>query len=214
MIRRKTWGMVAAGLVLLLSACGGGGGTVPGDGMPAMQAHAEADPPVRAVKQQPRDTREVTGDGFTLHAPSVFQRRDTTDSPRAGLVLERPSSSGSLPARLVVVRDAHAKNDVVEQAYAAEVTMRTTKGVTDVLRSDVVWPGARRAVLLQWTQDVPVGEGTSGETASGRTTRARFWQLNTQGEGDLIYAVVAVAPVDDFEASGVGEVLRTFRMQG
>jgi hypothetical protein len=193
-------------MLSLLTACGGGGGTVPGDDLPAMQAHDQAEPPVEPVRAAARDTREVSGEGFTVRAPSVFQRRDGGNGARAKLVLERPSSSGSLPSRVVVLREAHPKNDVVEQAYAAEVTMRTTKGVTDLLRSDVTWPGAQRAVLLQWTQDVAAKKGSSAGP-----TRARFWQLNLQVRDDLILVAVAVAPVKDFDASGVGDVLRTLR---
>lgn len=209
MIRWTRSAAAAAAVALLLGGCGNGGQTVPGDALPAMKAHDEAQPPVLPVDGPPRDTRQIAGNGYTLHAPSAFQRRDNSRTPRADLVLERPSSSPSVPSRVVVLREPHPDNDVVEQAYAAEVTMRTTKGVTDVLRSDVTWPGTRRAVLLQWTQDLPAPQGSSGGT-----TRARFWQLNTQVDDDLIVAVVAVSPVADFESSGVGTVLRTFRPKG
>jgi hypothetical protein len=193
----------------LLAACGGEGGTVPGDDLPAMRAHDQPRPAVEPARLPARDTREVVGQGFTLHAPSVFQRRGNAGGGSARLVLERPSSSASLPARVVVLREPHPKNDVVEQAYAAEVTMRTTKGVSDLLRSDATWPGARRAVLLQWTQDVAAPKGSSGGP-----TRARFWQLNLQVRADLILVGVAVAPVDDFDASGVGDVLRSLHPDG
>ena len=94
--------------------------------------------------------------------------------------------------------------DVVEQSYVLEATKRTLGQAADVSRSDVVWPKASRAVLVQWTENVP--------TSAGRTVPTRYWQLNAQVNKKLILIVVGFAPAAEFDASRVGDVVRTFRI--
>ena len=95
---------------------------------------------------------------------------------------------------------------MVEQSYAIEVSKRTLNGATDISRGEVEWPGAQHAVLIQWTQDVPVGQGEVVPT--------RYVQLNVQVDPKLILAVVALAPVADLEASAIRAVVSTFRPDG
>ena len=112
----------------------------------------------------------------------------------------------ALPATVAVVRDVDPVSDVEEQSYAIEVSKRALEGVTDLSRGDLEWPGAQRAVLVQWTQDVPVGQG--------KVVPTRYVQLNVQVKPGLILAVVALAPAADVESSAIRSVVSTFRPDG
>ncbi len=195
---------LAAAVVLALGGCSSAPSTtVPGDQNPALAASASAGPDLRALSEAPRGYRVVEGKGFTIAAPSAFQQSQTTSSTgEPTVVLRRPSSVSALPSSVVVLRDPRAKQDVVEQSYALDLAKRTAAKATDVERLDVVWPGARRAVLVRWTENVPVGGGI--------TVPARYLQLNAQITDTLVIVVVALAPVADLDTSAVATVLRTF----
>lgn len=120
-------------------------------------------------------------------------------------MLRRPSSVSELPVSVAVLREPDPKEDVVAQAYALEVVKRTTAKATDIVRADVTWPGAQRAVLVRWTENVPVG--------GGRLVPTRYVQLCIQVSTSLNLVVVALAPAADADSSGALTVLRTFRPQ-
>jgi hypothetical protein len=190
-------------LVLTLGACSSPPNTVPSDEKPAFKAGGTPVPAVSALLDPPRDYRVVQGTGFSIQAPSTFQQQVTKSSNgEPMLVLRRPSSVLALPSSVVVLRDVNPKQDVVEQAYAVEVSKRGL-GATDIVRSDLTWPGARRTVLVQWTQQVQTGGGT--------TVPTRYSQLSAQIDDGLIVVVVALAPAADLKTSAVETVLRTFR---
>lgn len=177
---------------------------VPGDANPGLRATASAGPSTGPLDPAPRDYRVVDGEGFTIRAPAAFQASTTRSrNGQPALSLRRPSSIAELPSSVVVLRDPKATSDVVEQSYALEVSKRTLAGATDVQRIDVVWPGTTRAVLVRWTEQVPIG--------SGRTVPTRYTQLNAQLGGSSIMVVVALSPVADADTSVVENVLRTFR---
>jgi hypothetical protein len=206
MIRRMV-AVVAVVALLTMTACGAGRPDVPSDSNPAFKATASAGPSLLPLSPAPRDYRPLTGEGFTIQAPSAFQgatQKASNGEPM--LLLRRPSSVDALPASVAVLREPNPKHDVVEQSYALEVAKRTAAKATDVLRSDVDWPGARRAVLVQWTENVPIGQG--------RSVATRYIQLNAQVSSTLILSVVAFSPVADGDTSAVQTVLRTFRPSG
>ena len=190
-------------LVLALTACSSPPHSVPSDDKPAFKAGGIPAPAVSALQNAPRDYRVVQGTGFTLQAPSAFQQQVTESSNgEPMLVLRRPSSVLALPSSVVVLRDVNPKQDVVEQTYALEVSKRAL-GATAVSRSDLTWPGARRTVLVQWTEQVRTGGGAAVAT--------RYSQLSAQIDDGLIVVVVVLAPEADLKTSAVETVLQTFR---
>lgn len=124
---------------------------------------------------------------------------------RAGGLLRRASQEPALPIQVAVLREPEPAQDPIEQSYALETAMRTVDGATDITRSEVAWPDAERAVLVQWTQGVPTGAGESVAT--------RYWQLNAQVSGTPILVVVGFAPVAEFDRCEVDDIVRTFRIR-
>ena len=193
--------------VLAIAGCGGGRGSSPADDRSVMEPTGRPSPPIRPLPDGPRDARTVTGTGFSLRAGSQFQQQDRTSSNgEPMLVLEHPSAVPEVPARVAVLREPEPRADVVEQSYALEVAKRSLDAATDITRSPLTWPGARRSVLVQWTQPRP--------TSGGDSVLVRYWQLNAQLEGGLILAVVGYAPRAEFDTSGVPAVVQSLRLGG
>lgn len=164
-------------------------------------------PAVRPRPDGPADSRTVQGQGFSLRADSSFQQQDrTARNGQPLLLLEHASGVPEIPARVAVLREAEARQGVVEQSYALEVTKRSLHGATDITRSSLTWPGVRRTVLVQWTEPRP--------TAEGRSVPVRYWQLNAQVSSRLILVVVGYAPAAEFDTSGIAEVVQSFRTSG
>ena len=203
-MRTPRWAPAAvAGLGLLLTGCV----STPSSEQLRQQAMQPAGTPSPAANpiSDPRDTREVEGKGFRLAADSAFQRLDlTSKNGEPMLVLRRASQVPALPVQIAVLREPDPKQDVVEQSYSLEVSKRTLGESTDISRSDLVWPGVERAVLVQWTQNVP--------TTASESVSTRYWQLSTQVTDKLILVVVGFAPAAEFDAARVGDIVRTFRI--
>jgi hypothetical protein len=198
---------VVAGLSVALgtSACA----TTPN---PAEQQRAAMQPvgtpsPAVGPIADPRGSRRVVGEGFRLAVDASFQQSDhKSKNGEPMLVLSRASKVPELPIQVAVLREPDPVQDVVEQSYTLEMTKRTLGESSDVSRSDVVWPDALRSVLVQWTENVP--------TTAGASVSTRYWQLNTQVNKKLILVVVGFAPAAEFDESAVGDVVRTFRVDG
>ena len=107
-------------------------------------------------------------------------------------------AAGSQPPLVAVVTDAKPRADAIEQSKTLEITTELDPKVK-VTRSELEWPGAERAILLQWTAP---RQGATG----GLTT----WQLMVQVDSGLILNAVAIAPEADFASLGLAEVLSTF----
>ena len=161
---------------------------------------------VQPVLDAPRDSRQV-GDGetFSVFAPAEFQQ-----SERAGpggvsmLVLQGPADDPGSVVEVVAFSDPEAATPVAEQMAALAVTLVDVRGATDVRRESVKWPGTTDAVLVRWTEETA--------TASGSVTQT-FAQLTVETEDGRSATVIAVAPVSDFESSGVFDVLRSLSVE-
>lgn len=200
--------LVVVALCAVLSTATAGCSAPPESTAPEqMRATAKPSPALAPADAPPKDFRTLSGKGYTVSAPSAYQATTTTSrNGQPSLLLKRPSSVTALPATVAVIRDVDPVSDVVEQSYAIEVSKRALDGVSEMSRSEVAWPGAQRAVLLQWTQDVAVGAGTLVPT--------RYVQLNVQITEALILAVVALVPVVDVERSAIRSVVATLRPDG
>ena len=163
-----------------------------------------APPEFGPLSEQPRDTRLVEGDGFSLFAPAQFQqstRPGPGDVPM--VVLGTPSQEAGGVVEVVAFREADAAAGVQEQMAALAASKTDLGGVTDLRREVVEWPGAADAVLVRWSEPTNTAEGAITQT---------FAQLAVEvGDGSLV-TVVAVAPEEEFDAAGVFGVLRTLNV--
>lgn len=190
--------------VILLASCSGGKDDGPSDdgsvGPKPGSTPAQALRPLRP----PPGFSEIKGRGFTLFAPAPFTPEQRTSSN--GEPLLRLNTPGGGDNQFVaVVRDMNPRADASDQSTVLEGNRRDVDRATDVSREEIEWPGARRAFLVAWTVQKRLTASDSS-TVSVRTV-----QLITQVDDNLILAVLAVSPLESFDQSQVGNVLRTFR---
>jgi hypothetical protein len=144
------------------------------------------------------DAREVAGDGWTIQVPAKFEEQTVPGAEGTTTYRWIAPAAGSQPPLVAVVTDAKPRADAIEQSKTLEITTELDPKVK-VTRSELDWPGAQRAILLQWTQPQ---QGTTG----GLTT----WQLMVQVNSGLILNALAIAPDADFASLRLAEVLSTF----
>ena len=217
MTRRLLAGLAVATLLAGCSSGDSDGGTQRAGDQQAPRPDAGRDAAGRDASAQapdglgpidpPAGFTMVTGQGFTVFAPETFtteQRRSSNGEPM--LVLTGPGpATGDDQAMVGVVREVNPSAGALEQSDTLESAKRLVDQATDVRRTVVAWPGAREAVLVEWT----VQERMAGPAP--RMQAVRTVQLFADVDDRLGLTVVAVAPADSFEASQVLTVLRTFR---
>lgn len=194
--------LVVALLAVLLSGCVGGSApsqeqVVDEEVRPTASAPAELGP----LAEQPRDTREVSGDGFTLFAPASF-RQSTRPGPQdvPMLVLGGTAQEPGGVVEVIAFREVDAQSGAREQMAAMAVGKTDLGGVTDLVREDVEWPGTTEAVLVRWSEPTTTAAGA---------IRQRFAQLTVELQDGALVTVVAVAPDAEFDDAGVLDVLRS-----
>lgn len=174
------------------------------DDRPAGDSFAAPPSPVpeefTPLTEPPRDTREVVFSGYSLWSPSEFQQTDRQGPDGVQMVvLGKPANRSGGVCEVVAFVEQDAESTAAEQMYGLAGS-KDLAGATAISRESVEWPGAESAVLVRWT------ERTSGP--QGEITQ-RFAQLAVQASSDVIVSVVAVAPEEEFDESGVVDVLRT-----
>lgn len=193
---------------VLLTGCGlvggdPGGSVTPSNdfAVPESQAPEELGP----ITEQPRDTREVAGDGFTLFAPSEFQQSDRKGpGDVAMIVLGKTANRSGGVVEVVVFTEAQPEAGAQEQMYGL-AGAKEIAGAQDIRREAVEWPEAKAAVLVRWTERTAGPQGELTQT---------FAQLAVERENGSIVTAIAVAPADEFDDSGAMEVLRTLTLDG
>ncbi len=154
----------------------------------------------------PKDFAKVPGQGFSIAAPDTFtpsSQQSTNGEPKLTLNV-RALHPGDEPTLVAVIRDTKPRAPVVQQMEVLADVKRKV-GASDVTRQDVRWPGARRSVVVGWTQQThppPLAPGPPVHTL----------QLAVQVSDGLIINVVATAPAETFDDVQVATVLRTFRL--
>lgn len=147
--------------------------------------------------------RTVEGPDFTIGVPGSFEEEIVTaDNGTKAYVFDAPRADDGDTSlqRVAVLRDVKPKQDVIQQSFVLE-EMQSVNNEDEVKRSEVTWPGAEKAVLVQWTN--PVG-GAGGQ-------RRETWQLMAQIDSNLILNVVAIGDADTFEESELPTILATFK---
>lgn len=197
-----------AASALALGGCGFVGGAVddrPDDGTEFAQPTEEAPEELGPITEAPRDTREVQGRGFVLHAPTEFQQSDREGPGGVPMiVLGKPANRSGGVVEVVVFTEEDPPSGAEEQMYGL-AGQKEIAGATDIVRQAVDWPEASTAVLVRWTERTA--------TAQGEITQ-RFAQLALQRESGDIVTAIAVAPEEEFDDSGALEVLRTLTLDG
>lgn len=148
--------------------------------------------------------RTVKGPNFTVGVPASYEEEIVEasngtkayafDAPRSGGGADTPGLQ-----RLAILRDEDPTSDVVQQSFVLE-EMKSVDAKADVTRSEMTWPGADKAVLIQWSDPVGGSDGARRET----------WQLMVQVTPKLILNVVALGPIETFEDSDLPKMLATF----
>ena len=197
---------MVAGAGVLLAGCGLVGGD-PTGGSSASFAEPSSPAPetLGPITEPPRDSRQVSGSGYTLYAPTEFQQTDRSGPGGVSMVVLGKSAnrSGGV-VEVVVFREEDPESTAEEQMYGL-AGAKDLAGASDITREKLEWPDATAAVLVRWTERTA--------TAQGEITQ-RFAQLAVQPESGDIITAIAVAPVEEFDDSGAMEVLRTLTLDG
>lgn len=148
--------------------------------------------------------RTVTGRNYAISVPGQWTEATVPpvlEGGPTGLAFDEPGLSPDAPVRLGVVVDVKPRANAYEQSQALQL-QKIAAGVTDFRRSEVPWPGAQHAVLLEWSE---APGGSSG--ASFRTQ-----QLMAQVSPTLIVNVVGVAPSDTFATTQLDKAISTLTL--
>lgn len=193
---------IAVGLTLVTAACGSQDGSTPrGDAvyLPSGSPSATIE-----MLDPPADYSMITGDGFTISAPSDFQqKRFKSSNGEPGLILEKPSGVAAVPERVAVIRDVDPKASAAEQSFTLETVKSVGGPGGEVSRVQLPAPEGQSAFLITWKELRP--------SKGAGNVEVTYWQLMQQVDQNLILNVVAFAPSDGFETSEVSKILRTFR---
>ncbi len=119
------------------------------------------------------------------------------------IVLSTPSDEPGGVIEVVAFDEKDPPSTAQEQMALLAASKADLEGVEDFQREAIEWPGATDAVVVQWTEKTT--------TAQGPITQ-RFAQLSLQVSDVQITNVLAVAPEDEFESSGVLDLLRTMTL--
>lgn len=155
-------------------------------------------PPITPRPEPPLESRLVRGPQFTLSIPAAWTDA-TIRGPQGqtGYAYDADGRPPERPVRVAVVIDDPAESDSIEQAQVLVVAKKAL-GVEEVRSSLLTWPGAERAVLVDWV-----------ETASGSEVAFRTRQLMVQSGPRVIVNVLAVAPADEFEDLELDDIVAT-----
>lgn len=196
---------VMTALVVVLTACSSSDETPEETVEPSQSQMQPSGTPTPSVTPAPISSqwRTVEGPDFTIGVPGVFTEEIVTaDNGTKAYVFDAPRTDDDDTSleRVAILRDEEPKTDVIQQSFVLE-EMQSVNNEDEVERSEVAWPGAEKAVLVQWTSPVGGSEGKRRET----------WQLMVQIDSDLILNVVAIGDADTFDESELPKILATFK---
>ncbi len=156
-------------------------------------------PPAQASPAAgPNGFSDVAGDGYTMSIPPGW-----TEAPRGNSPLQAIYRSPDDERTLIgVTVDKDPQSGAIAQSKVAEAGNRS-KGATDAVRSEVSWPGAERAVMMEWRLRVGGPQGPE----------FRYRQLMIEVNPSLLVSVVGMAPTSEFDESGIAAAIQTFRAQ-
>lgn len=194
---------VTTALVVTMSACSSSETTPEETVIPSELQPTASPSPMVTPAQISSQWRTVNGPDFTIGVPGVFEEEIVTvENGTKAYVFDAPRTDDHDTSleRVAVIRDEKPKSDVVQQSFMLE-EMQSINNEDEVTRSEVTWPGAEKAILVQWTNPVGGSEGKRRET----------WQLMVQINPDLILNVIALGDADSFDDTDLPQILATFK---
>jgi len=204
-VNRAVGGALLVALVGVVSGCGGDDAAT--DLPPRLESIRPTDTPPPSstpIPSPPLEFRAVKGEHYTISVPAGWEEETIPPRSEDGVpaTLFHPTgATPSSPIRLGVVVDNQAVSGAIEQSQVLAVQKGVSEA-TGLTRSEVTWPGARRAVIVQWE------EKQGGPQGATVRTRQLFAELNDK----VIVNVVAMAPVDEFATSQLVEAMGTLRL--
>jgi len=196
---------LTAGVLITMTACSSGSDET-SKLEPRVQRMIPTGAPSVAVTArggQPGESRQASGKFFSMYVPADFQEKSLPMANGEQMIsYDAPSSKPATPVRVVISPDTKSKATAIEQSLSLEIVTRQ-EGVKDLTRSTLKWPGAKNAILLQWTQ-TPAGAGAPDAPL-------RYWQIMAQVNDHLIISLIAIAPAAEFNAAGLAKIVETFR---
>ena len=199
--QRRRLTVAALSVLVTVAVAGCTGSSSDGDLPERLQkiTPSESPSPVFAHSAKAQiDARQVQGDGWTIQVPANFEEQTAPGTNESTTYRWIPPTAGQQPPLVAVITDKDPRADAIEQSKTLEVTTETDPKV-EVSRSQITWPGAQRAILLQWT---------APQQGSGKNVTT--WQLMVQVNSKLILNALAIAPEDECAKFKFAEVLSTF----
>lgn len=190
--------LLAAG-TSVLAACGSSDDALPARLERIMPTDVPT-PGLTPKSETPVESRVVRGPRFTLSIPSGYTEAElpSSDESIRSFGYDVPGRRPERPARVGVVVEDPAEVEVIEQSQVLAVSKSTMTG-GEVRRSRLQWPGAIRAVLVDWVETHPGGPDLPYRTR----------QLMLQATPNAIVNVLGVAPADDYESLRLDDVLES-----
>lgn len=144
------------------------------------------------------DVREIRHDNFTIQVPAIAEEKTPPPQQQETHFAWSLPSVDVFPPFVGVVVEESAPTDSFVQSRELELRKEQSFEI-ELTRSELDWPGADQAVLLQW--DEP--RGGVGDLITN-------WQIMTSFPGDLNVTAVVSAPAEEFENLGMPDILATF----
>ncbi|GAB2693647.1 hypothetical protein [Thalassiella azotivora] len=208
--RRAIRTTAAIAVLALLTACGGGEDeeTTAAEDTPAVElTEVEgSDPADAGSAPAPEDVAPVEAGSpqqlgpVTLDFPEGFA--PTPDSTPEGPFVIAPENPAEGDPVITVVAEPGAKMTVAEYAQTLVDMSQGTEAASGVQQGPVEWPGAEEAHFVVLDKTLETSGGSVPSTQEALVLRS----------GDTLYLVTAVAAADAYDASGVGQALRSARI--
>lgn len=152
--------------------------------------------PITPLDPVPIDFRSVTGPGFTLAVPSAWEAtQPTSSSGEPSYFFEDSTQPAGKPVAALVVKQAPSDSGAFEQSTLLVTSLRDF-GATEINRSEIDWPKAEHAVLVDWN-----------ETPGGASEPQHRRQLFLEDSAGGLISVVVAAPKDTYGSTPLDDVL-------
>ncbi|GCE75595.1 hypothetical protein [Cellulomonas biazotea] len=209
---RAGWGgVVALAVVVSLAACSGSGSTsddaTGGSGEPAggtvQDVREPTAPPSDLTPDASAEGDEVSVGGVaTIRVPAGAAAEGATDGDEVTFRMPGADAQG-LPVVQVAVERA-ATSGVYEQTWVTENDKKLNESISDFVRAPVEWPGSDQSVVITWTEEVALQDGST-------TSIEGLDLLVTGADGNLVRAS-AYAPAGALDGSSALAVVRSLTL--
>lgn len=194
--------LVSAGAVLLLAACGAASDADSTADVATSQYAPTAAPSGLAPLESAEGTLVALDDVGTVRVPDGATK--DTASSTTQMVYRMPDAGPEGFPALQVALEPGATVGVYEQTWTAQNETLLKPAITDYTRSAVTWPGSSESVVITWTEDIAMADGSTF-TIDGL-------DLLVDAANGTLVRVSAYAPTGELDGSAVLESLRTLTL--